>query len=430
MKIKKIFLLIFGVFLFGFLVFYNLKYILPSRATNPGLYIKIKLQGDYSQTTNLILKTKIAAYTPSEKITEFTAQSLTQVNDNIFSINLPINGFDLTKTYRIFIKPEKYLGKLTSGYIFTNSQNTIDLTNDFFYAGDVSPADGKISSYDISTIIDNLGKTSTEAPATDLNNNGITNTQDYAMALYSLKKDVTDDEIDLSSITPTPTPTEEPTLTSTPTPTPTIATADCSTMDDELPNSTMHYASGSTSIPKTSKQIFNYDATKNYSAPYRNPNCTISESLIKKAYDRMETFYPSYWPNTRLLTDWETVQIYAKKYNFNPIFIISVWIEESAAGGATSAQQLGCLYRLNKDGTFTYLSAKSTICEQMECLFGSKAVNPTNFARWACRYELGASSWNDTTQNCTSNPNFVKTVNFWYEFLSENQPNSCKIKYY
>ena len=233
-----------------------------------------------------------------------------------------------------------------------------------------------------------------------------------------------------------PTPTITPTLTSGPTitpggptltPTPTLVTSACSAMDNDLPNSTMRYPEGYTGTPATTKQIFNFAGNNNYSIPYRNPNCSLSQTVINNVYEKMKSFYPNYWQQSNLLDDWETVQFYAKKYNFNPIFVIALWVEESAAGGATNAQKLGCVYRLNKDDTFTHLLPDSTICEQMECLFGRWSVYPQNYALYGCQYQFGADHW--VNNQCTENPEFVKTVEFWYDFMSSGQPTECQAKY-
>ena len=220
---------------------------------------------------------------------------------------------------------------------------------------------------------------------------------------------------------PSPTPTNKPTATPTP-------AGACPAMNNSLPNSTIYYPNGSTSIPTTTKQICAYSGSQYQSLPYRNPNCLATQNGIRKAYEKMKTYYPSYWQGSKLLTDWQTVQTYANKYNFNPLFVIALWIEESIAGGATAAQQLGCLYRLNKDSSFTFLSAKSTICEQMECLFGRRSVIPSNFALWACQYQYGANKWENN--QCLEVTTATKDIEFWYNYIGENLASSCQIKYY
>jgi hypothetical protein len=199
-------------------------------------------------------------------------------------------------------------------------------------------------------------------------------------------------------------------------------------MESELPNSTLHYPNAYYGIAKTNPKV----CAKNlryFSLPYRNPNCKPTENGIKKAYNLMRRYYPSYFNQTKILDQWQTVQKYAEKYNFNPLFVIALWIEESAAGGATQSQQLGCLYRLNKNDTFTYLPPSSNICEQMECLFGRKSVVPDNFGLWACQYQHGLRAWQNNT--CTQTVTFTEDVDFWYNYIGgENLPNECKTVYY
>jgi hypothetical protein len=449
MKYKTIILIFLGFVFFGFLVFYNLKYILKTKATGAELNIRLKLQGDYHQIQNPLIKAKVALYTPYKKVLELTEQPLSQEQDNIFSLKIPINDLDFAQTYSIFIKPEKYLGRFSKGHVFINSQNNVNLTQDLFLAGDVRPFDGKVDAYDLSSIFRDLGKTATLSADTDLNYNLITNTQDYSLALYSLGQNAVDDQIVLATPSATPTPTStpsatttpitttptntptnnpSPTLTSKPTNTPTPAAGNCNQMNNGLPNSTVHYPSASTSLPSTTKEVCANSSNNYYSLPYRNPNCLATENGIRRAYERMRTYYPSYFSQTKLLTDWKTVQNYAIKYNFNPLFVISLWIEESAAGGATAAQQLGCVYRLNKDGTWTHLLNTSTICEQMECLFGYPQVDPANYARWACPYQFGSSQW--STNHCNQAITFTKVIEFWYNYIAENLPSSCQVKYY
>ncbi len=446
-----------------------MKYGLRTRATGPELNLEIKLQGDFSNINNPPIKAAVTLYTVEAKIMEFTGQSLIQENQNVFSIKLSLSDIDLTKIYAVFIKPERYLGRLfcsqtvvgsecrSPQLIFENKQNNIDLSEHIFLSGDLKPFDGKVSSYDLSIIINNLSKVASPPADTDINNDDYTDTQDYSLALYTLGKNGVDDTINFASpsatptptvlitptqsaltSTPTPTTTVQPTLTKTPTqtptsgpsktPAPTSATSACSDMDDGLPNSTMHYPDGSTSIPSTTKEICAFNGTQYYSLPYRNPNCSINQTMIDRAYERIKTYYPGYWGSTKILDDWEAVQTYAEKYNFNPLFVTALWIEESAAGGATAAQQLGCLYRLNSDDTYTFLPASSNICEQMECLFGRRSVDPSNYALWACQYQYGSGKWQGG--QCLETTSFTKGIEYWYNYMGEDLSSNCQIKYY
>jgi len=472
-----------GMLIFNLFLLLSLRYFPKTKAQITEFNFKIKIQGDFNNRKNVSYKTLVYFYTPYEKKYEFKDQEFKLMEGKIFSTKIYIPNFEKNNIYSFFIKPEKYLGRVFSNYIIEKEKNDIDLTADYFYGGDIFPYDGEISAYDLSKIFKNLGKNVNE---TDLNQDGITNTQDYLMTLYSLKNNLKEDTINLlpkptptQTQTPTPTiiqtstptqtitqiptstniqtptptstntPTPTPTSTNTPTPslTPTVTPTHtptpihnsisstnldqqnnlCSQIDNGLPNSTIYHPNGTTLLPTTNNRVCSFDL-KYYSLPYRNPNCKATEDGIKKAYERMKTFYPRYFHETKLLEQWQIVQKYAEKYNFNPLFVISLWIEESAAGGATHSTQLGCDYRLNKDGTFTRLKASSSICEQMECLFGRRSVVPDNYGLWACQYQHSSRAWENNT--CKNTVTFTKVIDFWYNYIGKNLTPDCQIKYY
>lgn len=448
------------VVIFLFISFVFLYSFYRSKAYTTEANIKIKLQGDYSQNKNLILYSNINIYS-QKKQNILHKQPITQIDNNIFNLKISLTGYNKNEPISVFIKPNKYFGRFFPNLRFVEGKNNFDFTEEVFFAGDINPIDGKISASDLSLIISQLGKVSDFNEITNLNNDNYTNTQDYMMALFSLEKSVTDEKIVIPTPNPTPTvvlnttsiinkpsittmiissptstPISTPTQTLIPTnssaititPTPTISNL-CSNMENGLVNSKIFFSEGTNEIPKTTKEICSfYKTTKYHSLPYRNPNCPVTENGIKKAYDRMKTYYPTYFDNTKLLSDWQTVVKYAKKYNFNPLFVIALWIEESAAGGA-SAQQLGCVYRRNKDDTFSFLSPSSSICEQMECLFGRGSVDPKNYALWACQYRYGYKKWQDN--RCLEPVFFVRGVEFWYNYIGgDNLPQDCQIKYF
>lgn len=227
-----------------------------------------------------------------------------------------------------------------------------------------------------------------------------------------------------------PAPTNTGTVNPSATPRPTVVAGACSAMDNELPNARMHYPDGSTAMPSTTREICGWDGLRYYSLPYRNPNCRASQAGIDEAARRIPSFYQNLDRPNRLLQDWRTVQDYAVKYNFNPIFVIALWIEESGASGVSYATKLGCDYRLNKDDTFTQMPANSTICEQMECTFGRRSVDPRNFGSWGCQYRWGSSAWNGT--NCANPVNHTKVLEFWYNEIAARSsvPGNCWPQYF
>lgn len=230
------------------LIIASLAFFLPSinrlvffnRATSNQLNIKIKLQGEYDKIAGPSFKTKVILYSGSGLIKEYTDQSLTKDNQNIFKLTLDITGLDLNQTYAVSVKPDKYLGKLfcsstsfsanckTPQIIIPTGSSTLDLTQDPFFSGDIAPQDGKIAADDISKITKQIGKSSTGYQEADINSDGIVQTVDYSLALYSLSKNYVDDVVPSNWIVTTPTPgSVDPTptvLTPTVTPTPMIST--------------------------------------------------------------------------------------------------------------------------------------------------------------------------------------------------------------
>ena len=83
--------------------------------------------------------------------------------------------------------------------------------------GDLTPPNGKVDAQDLSYIIKNLGKVTTDATQnTDLNGDGITDVVDYSLAFYSLSNNAEDDKIELTApIQPTVTPSVIPSLSPT-----------------------------------------------------------------------------------------------------------------------------------------------------------------------------------------------------------------------
>lgn len=216
------------------------KLIFFNKASGNQLDIKIKLQGEYDKIISPSFKTKVVLYSGNGLVKEYADQSLTKDNQNIFKVSLDTTGLDLNQTYAVFIKPDKYLGKLfcsptsfsanckTPQIIIPTGTSTLDLTQDMFFSGDIAPQDGKIAADDISKIAKLVGNTSTGYQEADINSDGIVQTVDYSLALYSLSKNYVDDVVPSTWVVVTPTPgSVNPTptiLIPTMTPTPTVFT--------------------------------------------------------------------------------------------------------------------------------------------------------------------------------------------------------------
>ena len=219
------------------------KMLLRSRAYTNELNIRIKLQGEYDKIDNPSFNTKVVLYNQTGKVKEYTNQTLAKKNENIFNVTIDTTGLEFNTTYAIFVKPDKYLGKLfcsstaysenctTPQITISSGSNTLYLTQSLFLSGDISTQDGKITAEDISKILKQIGQVTTDYLSGDINSDKKVEGVDYSLALYSLSKNAVDDPITIvfTTTTPTPTPTtgqsptNTPTPTKTPTPTPNVA---------------------------------------------------------------------------------------------------------------------------------------------------------------------------------------------------------------
>lgn len=236
LKNKNLIPTLFFVILIFLLAIYNagnFRFIFKGIAASDEVNIRIQLQGEYEKIANPKFKTKVLIYSDNLLIKEIKDVILTKDRLNFFKLNIDLTGFDLTKKYSIFIKPDKYLGKFfcsSSSYIknctkseiiFNTGTNNLELIFEPFFSGDISPADGKITAEDISKIINSIGDETTDYLATDINSDNRVETVDYSLALYSLSKNYTDDAIPVTNnATPTLAPSVIP--SSIPSLTPTI----------------------------------------------------------------------------------------------------------------------------------------------------------------------------------------------------------------
>jgi len=224
----------------GFVFLFQNYHSSNTKAQENSLTLILKLHGEwYPQST---VKATVTLYNPQGKAKEFNDIVFAYQNDKTFFRTIMLDpDLNYNTLYAIYIKPTNYFGKLFCSttvngkeciapqFILKKDINTIDLSGQTFYGGDIKPANGKVDAYDISKIMANLG-TSTDL-STDINNDGITNTMDYILALYSLSKNYADDAMTLVSVpltptaalTATPTATLAPTTAPTATPTATLA---------------------------------------------------------------------------------------------------------------------------------------------------------------------------------------------------------------
>lgn len=212
----------------GFIYLFQNYRSASTKAQDNSLTLKIKLQGErYPQATT---KTKIILYSPQGIMKEYTDVVFTYKSDNLFEGSVSFDqNFNYSSLYAVYIKPTNYFGQLfcsesvhakdckSPQFIFKQTANSVDLSKQIFFGGDISPANGKVDAYDISKIMAALGKNIDIS--TDINNDGMTNSMDYLLALYSLGNNISDDAVTLVFVplTPTPTITASPSATLAPT---------------------------------------------------------------------------------------------------------------------------------------------------------------------------------------------------------------------
>lgn len=204
---------------------------LRSKASANTLSLKIKIQGTYKAFDKI--KARVEFYdgpdkTSEEPEVEFIYQGGAFNGDVAFQ-----SGFNFAKPYALFIKPVNFVGRIfcsaelsgdkckTPAFFFLTSGSTADLTSQTFLGGDLAPANGKVDAQDLSFIIKNLGKLTTDTTQnTDLNGDGITDVVDYSLAFYSLSNNAEDDKI---ALTAPAQPTATPEVTGTPSATPALS---------------------------------------------------------------------------------------------------------------------------------------------------------------------------------------------------------------
>ncbi len=115
----------------------------------------------------------------------------------------------------------------------------------------------------------------------------------------------------------------------------------------------------------------------------------------------------------------------------NPLFALTLWIEETAASGATAGPGFGCVYRRYDAARMPTGGSREAITAQIECL--QSYTDPRNaqtpdFLGFMCRYSGEKRDSNDHCTSFDNNPNFINGVEFWYRFLSQGQPAGCQIQ--
>ncbi len=225
-------LLLFSLFLSGLFI-QSLMTLIRINASQNTLTLKVKIQGEYNDGATK--QVTVSVYDNEKQIKEFPDVEFRLTSKpNVFTGTIGFQSPDPNNTYSIVFKPVHGFAKVfcdtqtSSGNCFSSKlkltpDSTLYFTDDTIMLGDTTPEDNALDALDLSRIKAQLNN---RDEATDINGDGITNTVDFSLALFSLGKGVSDDHITwLHSITPTvtPTPTAVPSSAPTETPTPTPA---------------------------------------------------------------------------------------------------------------------------------------------------------------------------------------------------------------
>ncbi len=161
-----------------------------------------------------------------------------------------------------------------------------------------------------------------------------------------------------------------------------------------------------------------------FNIPFRNPSCVFGD---KQAV----ADYASAWvggnaqASEAVLKYFDTIVKYAKEYNWSPAYIMTLWIEETAAG-AIGAQEMGCLFRhnLTYENGWKKLEQNSDTCEQLACVLDYP--HRESFQNFICSYS-GESSIDCSVT--AENPCHAVNIYNAYRHLTERAglPAGCEV---
>jgi len=133
--------------------------------------------------------------------------------------------------------------------------------------------------------------------------------------------------------------------------------------------------------------------------PFRDSSIVISASNREKVINLVLKS----WENSKIKEQWEFVYKQATSRDWNPAFVIALWIEESGASGV-DAYDLGCLG-----------APANNLSAQLDCLF-SRPYADSSFEDFMCQYSEGKPA----PCEFALNPNFPKNLEYWYRQLTND----------
>ncbi|MBI3290130.1 hypothetical protein HYZ78_01910 [Candidatus Microgenomates bacterium] len=132
-----------------------------------------------------------------------------------------------------------------------------------------------------------------------------------------------------------------------------------------------------------------------YTIPYMDANVTISEEMKERIIgDVLKS-----WPNSRIRELWDQIVAQSRAAGVNPAFTITIWIEESGAGGVRANSQFGCFPGGNT-------SQQVPFDQSLSCFLNfTSQEHPNNFPEWV-RYFCGPNA----NPICSNNPGFINRL--------------------
>lgn len=384
-------LIVAGVFGFMQLYIYVFQSPHSTKAASNMLHITLKMQGTYKNLSKV--KVAVGFYNGPTKAYDQPTVDFVAMN-GVFESDIPLSAdFSFSQPYALFIKPDKYSGRVfclekvtgatctVPSFRFMQSGSSVDLTDSVFYGGDVNPANGKIDAKDLSDVMAALGKMqSGETAQTDINSDGITDVVDYSLTLYSLSQNIADDPINLT-VGPTfaPSPTLAPSVTKAPTPT---------TAPSVTPKPTIFHSPTPTASPSATPK------------PTAKPSVTPTKAPTP-------TTKPSCLPQLEQACKARKLACVNNKCVVPSATPIPKPTDTSPSPTPTGSQDKVCRVTISSDPPKTYSVAekKSTAC-QCRNIFGSVSCfisTCSSCPSGICTCQINAVDNSTTTYSCSDN---------------------------
>jgi len=183
---------------------------------------------------------RVTFYSKYGKEKEFAGQVFTKETQNTYTATVNVDSLDRSLLYAVVVKPSNGFASVfclntqspqqsctSPGIVISPGTNLLDFRHVSVESGDIDKQDGIASSYDMTRVLTDFGKTSSGQLETDLNGDGTVNKDDYAIVVAEVSMNKTDATIPFRFVArPQPTTaTQIPTQRSaTSTPTPPVAT--------------------------------------------------------------------------------------------------------------------------------------------------------------------------------------------------------------